>query len=230
MEFKKYVLTRFEDVSKGIRSFYFEPVDGVNLSFKAGQFVKIYDNERKMFRPYSIASPSNNKGLEFLIKLVGGQFTTHLGTLKKGDTVWIEGPLGHFHYNNEEKAAFVCGGIGVAPMLGMLREIDNSGKDGEFILFYSAKTHGELACFDEITELTAKNKRIRAVFTLTQETPDDWKFESGRVNEEMINDHVPAPSEYNWYICGPLKMAQGIREILVGLGVPSEKIKLEGWG
>jgi len=230
MEFKKYVLKRFEDVSKGIRSFYFEPVDGNNLSFKAGQFVKIYDGERKMFRPYSIASSSNSKGLEFLIKLVNGSFTTYLSTLKEGDFVWIEGPLGHFYYNHAEKSAFVCGGIGLAPMLGMLKEIDMLGRSGDFVLFYSAKTQGELACFDEINKLTAKNRSIRAIFTLTQETPDDWKFESGRVNEEMINNHIPAPSEYNWYICGPLKMAQGIKELLFKLGVSQDKIKLEGWG
>ncbi len=230
MEFKKYVLIRLEEASKGVRSFFFEPVDENNISFKAGQFVKIYDSERKMFRPYSIASSSNTKGLEFLIKLVGGSFTTYLSTLKKGDHVWIEGPLGHFYYNNEEKSAFVCGGIGIAPMLGMIREINSLGKTGDHVLFYSAKTQGELACFDEINALTAKNKSIRAVFTLTQETPNDWKGESGRVNEEMINDNVSAPLEYNWYICGPLKMAQGIRDTLLAMGVSQEKIKLEGWG
>lgn len=230
MEFKKYVLVRFEDVSKGIRSFYFEPVDGNNIQFKAGQFVKIYDGERTMFRPYSLTSPSNDKGLKFLIKLVGGQFTTYLNSLKEGDHVWIEGPLGHFHYSGEDKSAFVCGGIGIAPIIGMLREIKEYKKQGEFILFYSAKTQGELACFDEINSLAKSNHGIRVIFTLTQEAPDNWNGEFGRINEGMINNLVPAPSDYRWYICGPLKMAQGIKDILLGLGVSSDKIKLEGWG
>jgi len=230
MEFKKYKITNISDTADKIRIFLLEPVDGINIAFKPGQFVKIYDLERKMFRPYSMTSLSSANILEFAIKLEGGSFTSYLASLKAGDCVWIEGPLGHFYYNGENKVAFIAGGIGIAPLIGMIREIAAEKKSGDFILFYSAKSSSDFAYFEELKKLGKLQKNIKIVFALTREKPDSGDWELKRIDADMIKKYVPNPGEFHWYVCGPLKMTFGLKDVLLKLGIRPENIKFEGWG
>jgi ferredoxin-NADP reductase len=230
MEFKKYRIASLSDGADKIRVFKLEPVDGVNISFKPGQFIKLYDSERKTFRPYSIASLPSDNQLELAIKLECGIFTTYLATLHEGDFLWVEGPLGHFHYDGEEKACFIAGGVGIAPIVGMLRDVAHQRFCGNYVLFYSTKHAEDFTYQDELARIAKEKPCVKVVFTVTQPPSSDWKGETGRIDAAMIQKHVPDPEKHKWYICGPLKMTIAMKDILLGLGVPKDKIQFEGWG
>lgn len=230
MEFKKFKIVSLSDCADKIRVFKLEPVDGVNLDFKPGQFVKIYDSERKMFRPYSITSLPSEKLLEFAIKLEGGMFTTYLAQLHEGDFLWVEGPLGHFHYDGEEKACFIAGGVGIAPIIGMLRDVAHQRFCGNYVLFYSTKHAEDFTYRDELARIAKEKPCVKVVFTVTQQPAEGWTGEIRRIDAEMLKKYVPDPQNHKWYICGPMKMAMGMKEILLSLGVPADKVKFEGWG
>ncbi|MBI2079401.1 FAD-dependent oxidoreductase [Candidatus Micrarchaeota archaeon] len=230
MEPRKYKITKISVNARGIKLFELEPNDGVTLEFKPGQFVKIFNKQKTVFRPYSIASTQKNKNLEFCIK-VGhdGVFTKYLNKLKEGDELWVEGPTGHFVYDGQSNCVFIAGGAGIAPIIAMIRCIVSNKIKGNFVLVYSNKRIEDIAYFDELNLIIEKNKNIKVVYTLTQEA-GTWTGEKGRINSEMIRRYVKEPAKNNWFICGPVQMIITLKDDIVRLGVKSELIKVEGWG
>src|SRR6056297_968361 len=101
--------------------------------YRAGQFAwltighpvwSLNDN------PFSIASaPAQGEALEFIIKELGDS-TSRIGQLQPGIRVWVDGPHGHLTLESHQTApgvALIAGGVGVAPLLGLLRELAATG-------------------------------------------------------------------------------------------------------
>jgi ferredoxin-NADP reductase len=203
------------------------------LEHKAGVFVMMHlldeSGESIEKRPYSIASAPGAEKLEFCIKMVGGKFTSKLDKLETGDIVGIEGPMGHFTYEGD-KCVFICGGSGIAPIMSMIREISQKKIDGKFYAFISSRRRDTLVYYDELKELEKENPNLKIIFTLTREEPKDWSGKCGRIGDVMLREHVEDPKEYNWYLCGPMKMVLALKKCIVGIGGDEMKVKFEGWG
>ncbi|MGC8899379.1 MAG: ferredoxin--NADP reductase [Candidatus Micrarchaeia archaeon] len=227
MEKKIYIIKRIEKIGD-TKIFRMEPEDGKNIQFRPGQFVKIIKPETNEFRPYSISSIPEWNFLEFVIRMVGGKFTSYLDGLKEGDRVEVEGPLGHVQYKGEKKCIFVAAGTGIAPIISMLRCIRKKEIEGDFYLFYSNKTKNETVYFDELKKMNNEGK-VRVVFTCTREEVPG--FESGRVGEEMLKKYLPEElDDFKVFMCGKMEMMLSLKEIFEKLGVKKENVKFEGWG
>lgn len=227
---KPYVVKSIQTDADGVKVFILEPKDGRNIRFLPGQFVKIYDEKGEKFRPYSIASSPEENNLEFLIKMIGGEFTTYLDAITVGTTLYVEGPLGHFKYSNERKCGFIAGGTGLAPILSIIEHIHGNHIAGDFVFFYSIRTKADILQKEKLASLGREIKNLKIVYTITRETPEGWKGELGRINPDMIRKHVPDASERSWLMCGPLKMVTELKKELISLGVSEDKIRFEGWG
>ncbi len=218
----------------GTKILRLEPIDGVVPPFKPGQWVFLHLLDGKGAsvdkRPYSIASAPSAQYLEFCIEMRNGAFTSRLDRVAVGSVLGVEGPQGRMTYNGEKKAAFVAGGTGISPILSMLRHIADKGISGEFVLFYSVRTHDRLLYRDELERLRRKNRCIKTVITLTRETPEGWAGECGRINHEMIAKHLGKPGEFEWWMCGPVEMVKSMRACLAGMGVDEKGVRLEAWG
>jgi len=230
----KYRIDSISEPAPGTKVFRMVPADGAMMKFTPGQFVflHILDKEGNTIvkKPYSIASAPDAKYLEFCIKMRNGNCTGRLADMAVGESVGIEGPLGNFTYDGQKEAGFVAGGVGIAPFLSILRYIADKNLKGKFILFYSAKTKGDLIYHDELVALEKKNSGIKVVMTLTRETPDGWRGECGRLNDCMIKKHAGELTGMGWWICGPLDMVSAIKKCLVESGKDQKDIRMEGWG
>ncbi|MEM2908991.1 MAG: FAD-binding oxidoreductase [Candidatus Bilamarchaeaceae archaeon] len=230
---EKYRIMDIRTHEDGIRVIQLVPLAGRLFTYKPGNFLILHllDEKGESIdkRPYSIASSPTQGYIELAIKMIGGRFTSKLEKLKEGDIVGVEGPLGHFTYDGQNKCVFIAGGVGVAPFMSMLRYIDATKKEGTFILFYSYGKRTDNPYREELNELS-KNPNITIVQFLTREMPAGWNGEIGRIDEARIGKYVKSPKEFRWYICGPPQMCLTLRDVLTGMGVPSRKIKLESWG
>ncbi len=226
---KKYRISAIRNLSPTVRGFTFDPVEDP-IEFRAGEFVFLHlldkDGKSILKRPYSIASPPGSRKLEFCIKLIGGEMTKRLEKMDVGEVLGISDGGGHFGYRGERKAAFIAGGTGVAPMLSILRHVKEKGIDGEFVLFYSARTKEDILYREELEELD-KEPNIRVVITLTRQ---EWEGETGRICDAMVKRYTPKPADYVWRICGPMALAKGMKECLLAAGTDPKDIKIEGWG
>ena len=234
VDVKKFKIAGIRNDGKNAKIIKLASTDGNRISFKPGQFVNLYlleNGNPGIFRQFSVASPPGEEQLEFCIKILDdGKFTAPLGKMQVGDQLGVVGPFGHFSYLGQQNCIFVAAGTGIAPIMSMLREIKNKKINGNFTLFYSNKTYDSILYYDELKGIPQENNNIKIVFTLTQEEPEGWAGEKGRVSKEMLDRHVTDPKEASWYCCGPLEFVKMLKEYALSEGTPPEKIKIEGWG
>lgn len=99
---------------------------------KAGQFVNVkVEGSPSTFlrRPISVHDVDSEKGLLYLMVKIAGKGTAKLATLKNGDHLNIVLPLGNGFTipSDREKCLLIGGGVGVAPLLYLAKELKNKG-------------------------------------------------------------------------------------------------------
>ncbi|MEQ8154407.1 MAG: dihydroorotate dehydrogenase electron transfer subunit [Clostridiaceae bacterium] len=103
---------------------------------KAGQFYMLKLEGRTLLpRPVSVSEWDGQK-VSFVYAVVG-KGTEEYSTLKKGDSIFVTGPLGNGFSTSEDfgKVAIVAGGIGTAPFLQVSKELRNSFPDMKLDLY-----------------------------------------------------------------------------------------------
>src|SRR3989338_5243861 len=125
----------------------------VAKEIKPGQFVHVRCSdglEPLLRRPFSLHKKTN-KTIEIMYKVVG-KGTEALSTKATGDFVDILGPLGN-GFDTKPSAILVAGGMGVAPLVALAKEIAH--EEGLHVLIGAcAKSH--ILCEEEFEELGAE--------------------------------------------------------------------------
>ena len=190
-----------------------------------GQFVMVRvgnDIDTFLRRPLSIHDIKNRSSLELLYKIVG-RGTEVMTGFKKGANIDLLGPFGKgFEINNvPESAILIAGGIGVAPLVFMLRSLRKRGLKKENIYFlYGAKTRSEILCLSLIKNLGAK---------ILVATEDGSLGEKGMINgqlESLLRRLEKKKSETSIFASGPNNMLKAISSAAENFGVPCQ-ISLE---
>lgn len=96
-----------------------------NFKGEMGQFymLRAWDTYPVLSRPISIHD-IDEKSITFLYKVVG-EGTKILSNLKENQTIKLEGPYGNGYRHVEGKVAIVGGGIGIAPLYLVAKNIKN---------------------------------------------------------------------------------------------------------
>jgi ferredoxin-NADP reductase len=154
---------------------------------------------------------------------VSGWFCTQA---EVGDQVEISAPIGrHFVWTpaQTEPILLIAGGVGVTPLMSILREHRASGATSGVNLFYSVRTFEDI-CFKN--ELVGKEN---VTFTLVDSQPDDWQGYTGIVTADMLRP-LALPNQTT-YVCGPTAYVEAVTHILTDqLGVAADTIKTERFG
>ncbi|MCK6369975.1 MAG: ferric reductase-like transmembrane domain-containing protein, partial [Gammaproteobacteria bacterium] len=120
-----------------------EPAPGTPLlPYRAGQFVWMTAGARRfpLFdHPFSVADSPLRPGLSLIIK-EAGDFTREVGTLAPGTAIGIDGPYGNFTLADHEGdgVLLLAGGAGIAPVMGLLRDLVARGDRRPIRLAYAA--------------------------------------------------------------------------------------------
>jgi predicted ferric reductase len=195
------------------------------ISFQPGQFawISIWSSpfaDRE--HPFSFSSSAESpERLSFAIKELG-DFTSKIGTLQHGEKVYLDGPHGAFSIDRHPDApgyAFIAGGIGISPILSMIRTLADRKDPRPLVLIYGYKTWEEGAFREELDALNAQLNLD--VIHVIEKPPSDWDGETGYINVEILERHLPKErSRWEYFICGPLPMMDAVERALQGLGVP----------
>ena len=132
------------------------PENHKGLRFQPGQFAWItaWDSPfRDHEHPFSFSSSAKESSLlAFTIKELG-DFTASIKNLSQSQRVYVDGPYGAFSIDRHPHAqefVFIAGGIGITPMMSMLRTMADRGDSRPLTLIYANKTI-EAATFLEET-------------------------------------------------------------------------------
>jgi glycine betaine catabolism B len=233
---KLCTITEMSKETPDVVLFRFESQDKIKMGFDPGMFVMIAyvdpATKEKTARAFSIASAPSQDFLEFYISMVHGKLTSKLENAKIGDSYYITGPYGQFKFSPsaDKKVLFLAGGTGLAPFMSMLREMKLLSSGNDVSMIYSVKYPNEIIRKSELAELGSQIN-LKTHITVTRPQPGDgWTGQTGHIDSEMIKRYAPDFAERMTYICGPLNFAQAMKDALMALGVPSERIKSDVWG
>ncbi len=178
--------------------------------------------------PFSFASSAAApQTLSFAIKSLG-DFTSRVGELEVGTRAYVDGPYGAFSYTRSEGAGFVfvAGGVGITPILSMLRTLADVEDPRPMTVIYANRTIDDVIFHDELDEL-AERLDLRIVRVL-EEPPNGWAGETGVVSAELLDAFLPRrPNRHAYFLCGPVPMMEAAEQHLHTRHVPAERINLE---
>ena len=217
-----------------VKSFRLD-LEGREFHFLPGQWADCYEEiaGRLEVAGYSMTSSPLTKGMiELAVKRVGGnpvtQFLHERATV--GDLLYVDGGHGECFYAQGVGAPLVliAGGIGITPLISILRHVDEAEPDVSVTLLHSVGEPSELLFRDRLEEIARRNSRVRCLFTVTQTTGGTWKGLAGRIDGAMLRG-LRLDRNGLFYVCGPPAMIDGVVALLQGLGVPGSHVKYERW-
>lgn len=176
------------------------------------------------------SSPAAEKYHESTIKEVG-DFTAAIGRTKPGDKASVEAPFGHFSYTlgrADGDLVFIAGGIGITPLMSMLRHMRDTRSTRRVTLLYANRTQESIVFRRELDEIAAGgHPRLTVVHVLSR--PDEsWNGPSGHIDRDFIRRRVEGDlSVCDFYVCGPLAMMRDIIGALLDLKVSDSRIHYE---
>jgi ferredoxin-NADP reductase len=213
-----------------IRTFRLSRPPGVE--FVAGQFlpVRLTIAGREHVRCYSISSAPDARGyFEISVKRQGLVSTALHTLIGPGSLVGIRSPAGAFTYPKDGRPLLlIAGGIGITPLLSMLRYAVAREPDRPVTLLYSAPSSSALAFRSEITRLVRCGRRANAIFTVTRGAAEPGVY-PGRIDRDLIETAVPDYRNGIALLCGPAPMIAGMRTTLAGMGLPPDQIRAEAF-
>lgn len=205
------------------------PVKGDAIRYNAGQFVWLNVGHSPFSlneNPFSLASaPSKRDHLSFIIKEMG-DFTNRIGEVAAGTRCYIDGPHGHLTIagSTAPGICLIAGGVGIAPILGMLRELHVTRDPRPIVLLYGNRYEEQIVC---AAELRAMQEDIDLQVDLVlAKPPPDWAGHTGVIHEGLVRPVLERPEGKSWLyiICGPQAMIEAVEKTLTALGVPARNI------
>ncbi|MCO7174976.1 FAD-binding oxidoreductase [Sporolactobacillus kofuensis] len=232
---KHYRVTAIINESPNVHTFVFTRIKGKIPRYKAGQFIFLRFLTKELNgeeHPFSITSnPRDRYHLSVTIKSVG-DFTRAISRIPLNTQVMIEGPfgiLGNSVRRHKTDIALVAGGIGITPMISILKDIKQTYVDRRVLLIWCVPTRKELMFHDLINDLSAQMPHFSFVPILSREI--DELGESGHLNQEKMQRLLATyhyhPKRTDYIICGPSKMMESVTHILHCFHVHKKNIHLE---
>ncbi len=217
-----------------IKSFALD-LHGREIGFMAGQWVDFFVtlDGAEAVGGYSItSSPAEQTAVSLAVKRDGSDHpvTNWLHEdAQVGDEVEIS-LGGDFFYEPDEaeSVVLIAGGIGLTPLMSIVRSAHELGTRTRLTLVYSASTPDELLFKSELASIAATNPRISPVFTVTQPSPETWGGHTGRIDADLLRAES-IDLDALFFVCGPPSMIRAMVSMLRSLGVPRPRIRYEQW-
>lgn len=120
----------------------------------------------------------------------------------------------------------VAGGVGITPMMSMIRTLADRGDKRPIILLYGGKDWESLIFREELDEI---NSRLNlTVVYVVANPPDGWSGEKGYINADTLKRYLPPPfAQHEYFICGSDVMMNSIEKAFGDLHVSLSKYHSE---
>jgi predicted ferric reductase len=199
-------------------------------AFRPGQFawLKLADSPHGLAEhPFSYASSAARPAQpSFTIKAYCG-FTRRIAKLPPGTRLLLDGPHGSYTPNTHaERFMLIAGGIGITPIVSLLRSAADTRDPRPFLLLYGSP-HSEHITFREELERLQQHLDLRVVHVLT-DPPPGWEGEAGFIDAALLRRQLPSDlSSADFFLCGPRPMLLAAIAGLEILGVAPERMHVE---
>jgi len=230
----RYSISKVSPAGRDTYAVELSPREGNVFDYAPGQFAFVTFHSESLpveRHPWTISStPTRPQSLIFTIKC-SGDFTAYIGRLKPGETAEIDGPYGVFSYlasvrDPNRELVMIAGGVGVTPMLSMLRYMVDVDRMRKATLIWSNKTEADILCREEIEEMKAKLPNLAVHHVLSAQA--DFQGRTGRLNQDMLKELLSNTNhEASIFVCGPPPMMDSVCTDLKKIGYSRRTIFTE---
>eukprot|EP01012_Entosiphon_sulcatum_P065419 TRINITY_DN94372_c0_g1_i1.p1 TRINITY_DN94372_c0_g1~~TRINITY_DN94372_c0_g1_i1.p1 ORF type:complete len:327 (+),score=25.86 TRINITY_DN94372_c0_g1_i1:94-981(+) len=192
------------DLPKPSAELFMRP--GSSLEFK------LFDGSTFQSRYYTPVSPNGAVGYcDLVIKLMPqGRVTGMLWRMKPGEKLWVvpwEPTRERYKPNKYKHIGMLAGGVGLTPMLQMVREVVTNPFDHTTVsLLYVNKTPQDILLRAELDRLARQYpQKFKVTYCISRPTEGDgWKGLRGRITAPMLQATMPPPArDTALYVSGP---------------------------
>jgi CDP-4-dehydro-6-deoxyglucose reductase len=202
------------------------------LDYLAGQHLEILlpDGRRRAF---SIANaPDHERLLELHVRHVpGGDFTDLVfASLKPGDELDIEVPLGTFYLRDKSPRPMICvaGGTGFSPIKAIVEETLLEGSVRPLYLYWGVNGVKDLYLHQLCNDWAAQHEHIHFIPVLSGPVTENWQGRRGFVHEAVIAD-FPDLKAFDVYMSGPPMLIDAGRHQFVAHGLPEHHLYFDSF-
>ncbi len=225
------------DETPNVKTFRLTDPSGGRLPFNylPGQFatITIEQDGRQTKRSYTIASaPTKRDYCEITVKrepkgIVSCYLHEHV---RPGDSLQITAPSGRFTFTGENTRGIVliAGGVGVTPLMSVVRYLTDRAWPGDIYFLFACKTEKDIIFHDEIEFLVRRHSNFHVRMVLEEPSAvSGQSYSTGRISKEILAECIPDIMSHLIHICGPPQMMESVKQIMAELGVPDEHIHTE---
>ncbi len=243
-KWRPFNVVKIVDESATIRSFHLQPADGVGLlPHQAGQYLPIRlpvgGTDKTTIRTYTLSVAPSDHVYRISVKRDGLVSQWLHDQVKVGDVIEARAPAGDFTIDPtlQRPAVLLGGGIGITPMLAMLKHVVYEGlrkrKVRPTILVQAAHAKKDRAFIDELRELEeAADGAVRVLRVLSDVSDAEEGIDydaAGRVDAALLSRFMPI-EDHDVYLCGPPPFMQAIYDDLRARHILDARIHAEAFG
>jgi predicted ferric reductase len=175
--------------------------------------------------PFTIASGSSRAGRISLTIKACGDFTTLIDQIRVGDRATVHGPFGRFSHDlhpDEGDMVFVAGGVGITPLMSMLRAMHDRRESRRMTLIYASRELDDFIFTPELIAMEQGQYPALKVIYVVSQPPPWWSGETGRVDARRLEQWCGGLEDKSFYLCCPSRMTaeliRGLRHLRVNPG------------
>jgi predicted ferric reductase len=207
----------------------FQPERGGITPYRPGQFMFL-QLRRKGFRaeqhPFTISSSPTREGVITATIKESGNYTKTIGQTAAQDTALIEAPFGRFSFvhHDAKQFLFIAGGVGITPIVSMLRFLGDMGDERPVLLLYGSHAKRDIIFREELDKMP---RHVNVVYLLS-DPGEGGQGLRGHVTAQVIKENAgDGLSQSNVYVCGPPPMMKAVLKALRTLSVSPRRIHYE---
>ena len=194
---------------------------------EAGQYAILklnaprYNDLDMPFRSLSIVSHADEPVLRFAVRTSESSFKKSCVEMKEGEEATVFGPTGNFVLSEDlQNIVFLISGIGITPIVPILKELEKKQFTGQVFLFYSNKTRSSTTYDQELKNISLKNYFYFPVIT----------SETKRIDAQLLKSHLKDLGIFEYYIVGSSPFLETMKQLLISEGVDLLRIKEDDFG
>ena len=196
-----------------------------DYEFKIGQYTFLNvgeDPQNKTFaRALSIASHPDEELLRFVMRASESEFKQRCLAMEKGDSATVTKATGSFGFKfSDKEIVFLISGIGIAPIIPMLMELEKINYQGKVSLFYSNRTLAKTTYHERLQDFNIKNYNYNPVFTGIQP----------RINIDLLKEKLDDIYDAHYYIIGTGEFIKTMKTLLEENHIDKKNYLVDNFG
>jgi len=204
------------------------------LEFVPGQFFNVgllsppYTDQRGNSRYFGFTDPPQSDGkISGVFRLGPSAFKRYFLEMPLGTSVEVSGVSGTIKLpdNSDRPVVFIAGGIGIAPVICLLRRFKSASLPHHITLLYSNTNSARTLFLPELQELASQNDRFNLTAVMTQDP--GWSGDHRRLNSETLTQFLSDFVQPVFFITGTSRFVPDMVKALKTLNVSMDRIKFE---